>query len=164
MAGESKLRLLRKGKQPSKIITLGNGDDAFDVRIVLLSSDDMLDIEEQTEGYCSEIGNKANRVVRNNYYNKLLCAMCMRDPDDDTHEEPFATVDEIGKYLDVEDISRVCDAYKELMMNKAPKVELLTEDELTELKNYLEVTHLKDISTVLLVHLKSCHQTLVSEK
>lgn len=164
MAGDSKLVQLRKGVPSHKTVTLGNGNDSFDVKVVLLSSDDMLDIEEQTEGYCKSIGDKANRVVRNNYYNKLLCAMCMRDPDDNTLETPFATVSEVGKYMDVEDISRVCDAYKELVINKAPKVELLTNKELEELKNYLEVTQLKDLSTVLLVHLKSCHQTLVSEK
>lgn len=165
MAGDvSKLQKLRNGVKPSKTVTLGNGNDAFDVKVVLLSSDDMLDIEEQTEEYCNSIGDRANRVVRGNYYNKLLCAMCMRDPDDKTLETPFGTVDDVGKYLDVEDISRVCDAYKDLIVNKSPKIEMITEGELDELKNYLEVTPLKDLSTVLLVHLKSCHQTLVSEK
>lgn len=164
MADGSILMKLRTGIPQHKNVTLGNGDNAVKVVVVLLTSDEILEIEEETEEYCHEIGDRANHVVRDHYYNRLLCAMCMRDPSDSTFKTNVATVEEVGQLLDTEDIDRVCDAYRELLINKAPKVELLTEDQLVELKNYLEVTPLKDLSTVLLVHLKSCHQTLVSEK
>lgn len=162
---QSKLAALRRGVPMHKNITLGMGENTVDVSIVLLSSDDMLDIEETTEEYCKKIGDRSNRVVRNNYYNKLLAAMCMRDPSDSTlHTFIANSADEVGEFLDIEDIDRVCNAYRELMTNKAPKLDILTNEELEELKNYLRVTPLKDLSTVLLVHLKSCHQTLVSER
>lgn len=164
MADRSKLANLRRGVPIHKNVTLGNGDNSVNVAVVLLNSDETLDIEETTEEYCRSIGDRANNIVRDHYYNKLLCAMCMRDPDDKTLSTNIASVSEVGEMLDTEDIDRVCTAYKELLINKAPKVELLTEEQLEELKNYLEVTPLKDLSTVLLVHLKSCHQTLVSEK
>lgn len=161
---QTKLSRLRRGIPQHKNITLGNGDNSVDVAVVLLNSDEILEIEEETEEYCRKIGDRANNIVRDHYYNKLLCTMCMRDPDDKTLTSNIATVEEVGSILDTEDIDRVCNAYKELLINKAPKVELLTEKELEELKNYLEVTPSKDLSTVLLVHLKSCHQTIVSEK
>ena len=66
--------------------------------------------------------------------------------------------------MDLEDINRVVNAYGELMMNKAPKLELLTQAQLETVKKHLEVTPLSDLSTVLLVHLANCHQTIVSEK
>lgn len=171
MAGElkvtkqSKLSALRRGVPMHKNVTLGVGDNTVEVKVVLLSSDDMLDIEESTEEYCKSIGDRNNRVVRNNYYNKLLASMCMRDPSDSTLQTQIAeSVDEVGEFLDIEDIDRVCNAYRELLTNKAPRMDIMTNDELEELKNYLRVTPLKDLSTVLLTHLKSCHQTLVSEK
>ena len=61
-------------------------------------------------------------------------------------------------------VLQLFEKYNELLVNKAPKLEVLTEEELDSLKKYLEVTPLKDISTVSLVHLKYCHQTLVSEQ
>ena len=97
------------------------------------------------------------------YYNKLLCYHCMRVPTD-INEKIASSPDEIGELLDVEDIQRVCEKYNELIVNKTPKLEVLTEEELDSLKKYLEVTPLKDISTVSLVHLKYFHQTLVSEQ
>ena len=87
----------------------------------------------------------------------------MRVPTD-LEQKVASSIDEIGQLLDDEDIKRVCEQYNNLIVNKAPKLEVLTEEELDSLKKYLEVTPLKDISTVSLVHLKYCHQTLVSEK
>lgn len=162
---QSKLAILRRGVPMHKRVTLGSGDNAIDVVVVLLSSDDMLDIEGATEEYCKSIGDKNNRIVRNNYYNRLLCALAMRDPDDTTFNTLMVEdADEVGEFMDVEDIDRVCAAYKELLQNKAPKMELLNEEELEEIKNFLGVTPLKDLSTTLRVYLRYCHQTIVSEK
>lgn len=162
---QSKLAILRRGIPMHKRVTLGNGENSMEVVVVLLSSDDMLDIEGATEEYCKRIGDKCNRIVRNNYYNRLLCALAMRDPDDVTYNTLLVDdADEVGEFMDVEDMERVCSAYKELLQNKAPKMELINETELEEIKNFLRVTPLKDLSTTLLVHLKSCHRTIVSEK
>jgi hypothetical protein len=72
--------------------------------------------------------------------------------------------EEVAAMMDLEDISRVVNAYQELILNKAPKLEMITQNQLDEIKNYLEVTPLSDLSTVLLVHLANCHRTIVSEK
>lgn len=170
MAGDvllkkSKLAALRRGVPLHKNVILGNGEQAVQVAVVLLSSDDMLDIESATEAYIKSLGDGANSVVRNNYYNKLLCSMCMRDPSDTSYQTMMVeSADEVGTLMDIEDIERICSAYKELLINKAPRMEMITEEDFEELKNYLRVTPLNDLSTMLLVHLKSCHQTLVSEK
>ena len=88
----------------------------------------------------------------------------MRDPSDPTLSTKIASSPaEVGECLDNEDISRICGAYGELIINKAPKLETLTQEELDIIKKHLEVTPLSDLSTVLLVHLKNCHQTIVSE-
>lgn len=162
---KSKLAALRKGVPMHKNITLGVGENTLDVVIVLLSSDDMLDIEQATEEYCRKIGEqKNNRIVRNNYYNRMLASIAMRDPSDPTLQTLMVEhPDEVGEWMDIEDIDRVCTAYKELLSNKVPKMELLTEEQLDEIKNFLRVTPWKDLSTTLRVHLKSCHQTIVSE-
>lgn len=160
MASGSKLRNLRTGKPLHKKITLGNGDSQISVAIVILNSDTMLQIEEKTEEYCQT--HKVNNNIKTQYYNRLLVSECMRDPDD-THIKLAESEEEIGAYMDLEDISRVVKAYQELMVNKAPKIEFLSQEDLDELKKHLEVTSLNDLSTVLQIHLKSCHQTLVSE-
>lgn len=174
MAGDkiSYLKRMRKGEPPHMIVTLGNGSDAFDVAVILLSNDTMLGINEQVEDrYHTTIDENGNVIksgienqkTRAMYYNRLLCFECMRVPGN-LKERIAEDADEVGKLLDDEDIKRVCERYNELLVNKAPKLEVLTEEELNSLKKYLEVTPLKDISTVSLVHLKYCHQTLVSEQ
>jgi hypothetical protein len=85
------------------------------------------------------------------------------DPDD-INIQIFDDMDDVGKILDEEDIKRVCMAYNELMANKAPKIEMMKQDEFDELKKYLEVTQLSDLSTVSLIHLTNFHRTIVSEK
>lgn len=171
MAGDiSYLKRMRTGQPPHGIITLGNGEDSFDVAVVLLSNDTMLTINESVEIRYHEkvdgdklIKNPAdNQGNRSRYYNQLLCYNCLRVPTE-LDVKIADSVEEIGNLLDDEDIKRVCEKYNELIVNKAPKLEVLKEDELEELKKYLEVTPLKDISTVSLVHLKYFHQTLVSE-
>lgn len=98
-------------------------------------------------------------------YNKLLAYYCMRDPDDPTMNTKLAdSVEEVGEFLDLEDISRVVNAYSELIMNKAPKIELMSQEEFDELKKYLDVTPLSDLSTVSLVHLGNFRRSVVSEK
>lgn len=172
MAGDlSYLKRMRTGQPPHSIVTLGNGSDSFDVAVVLLSNDVMLSINEDVERRYHEIldGDKYVKNVtdtqknRAMFYNRLLCYHSMREPDN-LNNKIANNPDEIGQYLDDEDIKRVCEKYNELIVNKAPKLEVLTEEELDSLKKYLEVTPLKDISTVSLVHLKYCHQTLVSER
>lgn len=162
----SKLAALRKGVPLHKRITLGVEPYILDVVVVLLSSDDMLDIEQETEEYCRSIGEKrVNKIVRNNYYNRMIAACAMRDPSDPSLQTLMVDdPDEVGEYLDIEDIDRVVAAYKELLSDKVPKMELLTDDQLEEIKNYLRVTPSKDLSTTLRLHLKSCHQTIVSRR
>ena len=172
MAGDvSYLKRMRTGQPPHGIVTLGNGSDSFEVAVVLLSNDIMLNINEAVEDrYHSTV--EEDKIIKNPldtpknramYYNRLLCYHCMRVPTD-LEQKVASSIDEIGQLLDDEDIKRVCEQYNNLIVNKAPKLEVLTEEELDSLKKYLEVTPLKDISTVSLVHLKYCHQTLVSEK
>lgn len=176
MAGDiSYLKRMRTGQHPHETVTLGNGSDSFDVEVVLLSNDEMLTINEMvekryhTERKIDENGKEQiitdlkdsgkNRAL---YYNRLLCYNCMRLPDD-LEVKIAASPEEVGQLLDDEDIQRVCNKYNEILINKAPKLEIMKEEDLNQLKKYLEVTPLKDLSTVLLVHLRSCHQTLVSE-
>lgn len=172
MAGDlSYLKRMRTGQPPHAIVTLGNGSDSFDVAVVLLSNDVMLNINEAVEIRYHEVldGDKYvksttdTQKTRAMFYNRLLCYHALREPDN-LDNKIANNPDEIGQYLDDEDIKRVCEKYNELIVNKAPKLEVLTEEELDSLKKYLEVTPLKDISTVSLVHLKYCHQTLVSER
>jgi hypothetical protein len=171
MAGDiSYLKRMRTGQPPHNIVTLGNGGDSFEVAVVLLSNDIMLSINEEVEDrYHSTID--GDKIIKNPidtpknramYYNRLLCYNCMRVPTN-LNEKIASSADEVGQLLDDEDIKRICEQYNNLLVNKAPKLEVLTEEELDSLKKYLEVTPLKDISTVSLVHLKYCHQTLVSE-
>lgn len=172
MAGDiSYLRRMRTGQPPHKIVTLGNGGDSFQVAVILLSSDKMLAINESVEKRYAKTVVKGeeiddprdNEKNRARFYNRLLCYESMRNPDN-LNEKVADSPDEIGELLDDEDIQRICEMYNELIVNKAPKLEVLKEEELNQLKKYLEVTPLSDISTVSLVHLKYCHQTLVSEK
>lgn len=171
MAGDiSYLRRMRTGQPPHKIVTLGNGGDSFQVAVILLSSDKMLVINEAVQMRYSKTVVKGEEVEdprdneknRARYYNQLLCYESMRNPDD-LNEKIADSPEEVGELLDDEDIQRVCEMYNELIVNKAPKLEVLKQEELDQLKKYLEVTPLSDISTVSLVHLKYCHQTLVSE-
>lgn len=172
MAGDiSYLKRMRTGQPPHGIITLGNGSDSFEVAVVLLSNDIMLNINELVEDRYHEIIDGTNTMKnpldtqknRAMYYNRLLCYHCLRVPTD-LSQRVASSADEIGELLDDEDIKRVCEQYNNLIINKAPKLEVLNEEELESLKKYLEVTPLKDISTVSLVHLKYFHQTLVSEQ
>lgn len=163
MNGEKKsLKDLRKGIPPHKRVRIG-GPDGCDVMVVILSADKCLEIEEDVQEYCTSKGSKTNENVKNQFYNAMLTFNCMRDVEDLT--KPVAdSINDVLENMDLEDINRIVNAYGELMMNKAPKLELLTEDQLDVVKKHLEVTPLSDLSTVLLVHLANCHQTIVSEK
>lgn len=163
MVGD-KIRKLRTGEPVHKLVTIGNGNNSVDFYVVILNIDATQSIEEQVQEYCTNNADKVNDVVKSQYYNSLLAFHCLRDTGDPTYKTPvFSSVDELRQTLDIEDISRVCNAYGELMMNKAPKLELLSQEQLDLLKKHLEVTPLSDLSTVLLVHLANCHQTIVSE-
>lgn len=162
MSDAKSIRNLRRGIPPHKKVHIG-GTDGYDVTVVILSADKCLELEELTNEYCSTREKRVSEVVRNQFYNALLVKECMRDPDDLTIHLS-SSVQEVMECMDLEDINRVVKAYGELMMNKAPKLELLTEDQLAVVKKHLEVTPLSDLSTVSLVHLANFHQTIVSEK
>ena len=157
------LRDLRTGRPPHKIVHLGDENDGFDVAVVVLSADKCLEMEEQTQQYCSTKPNSCNEAVKNQFYNALLCLNCVRDSND--LNTPLANdLKEVMECLDIEDINRVIKAYGELMMNKAPKLELLTDEQLEEVKKFLEETPSSALSTVLRAHLAVCHQQIVSDR
>lgn len=162
MSSAKSLRDLRRGIPPHKRVHIG-GTDGYDVTVVILSADKCLELEELTNEYCNTREKRVNDTVRNQFYNALLVNECMRDPDD-ISERISSSVQEVMECMDLEDINRIVKAYGELMMNKAPKLELLTQDQLEVVKKHLEVTPLSDLSTVSLVHLANFHQTIVSEK
>lgn len=162
MSSAKSLRDLRRGIPPHKRVHIG-GTEGYDVTVVILSADKCLELEELTNEYCNTREKRVNDTVRNQFYNALLVNECMRDPDD-ISERISSSVQEVMECMDLEDINRIVKAYGELMMNKAPKLELLTQDQLEVVKKHLEVTPLSDLSTVSLVHLANFHQTIVSEK
>lgn len=156
-----KLSQLRKGTPPHKTISLYDGKDEMKVAVVILPSDIIRMCEEETERYVNENKDKANDNIRNQYFDTLLVYYCLRNPDN-LEEKLADSIEEVGEVLDIEDITRITGAYRELMLNKAPKIELMSEDDLTEIKNFLSETPLKDLNTVSLVHLTNFHQTMVS--
>ena len=165
MVGDNKLWKLRSGIPVHKNVTLGNGDSSVEVAVVSLPADTMQMIDETVEEYVNKNKERINDAVRAQLYNIHLVYHCMRDPYSDRLSEKMASSpDEVSKIMDLEDISRITNAYQELILNKAPKLELLTEEQLDEIKKHLEITPLSDLSTVLLVHLANCHRTIVSEK
>ena len=165
MVGGNKLWKLRAGTPPHKNITLGNGDSTVDVTVVSLTADIMQMIDENVEEYCKKYENKVNDAVRAQFYNINLVHHCMRDPNSDRFSDRLTdSPEEVASMMDLEDISRVVNAYQELILNKAPRLEMITQEQLDEIKKHLEVTPLSDLSTVLLVHLGNCHRTIVSER
>ena len=172
MAGDtsSRIRNLRMGKRSHGTVKLGMGDDSVKVAVVLLPSDIMLDINEEVEERYSDIvqdgvvvkNPKQNDITRNQYYNRLLCFHCMREVDD-LDQRIFEDPDEVGEVLTLEDIKRVCEKYNELIVNNSDKLETLKQEDYDELKKFLEVTPLKDLSIVSQVHLMYFLQTILSE-
>ena len=172
MAGVTinKIRNMRMGKRSHSSVKLGVSDDNVMVAVVLLPSDIMLDINEQVEErYAPTVQDgvviknaRQNDVTRNQYYNQLLCLHCMRELDD-LNTPIFTTVEEVGSILTLEDIKRVCEAYNALIVNNSDKLETLRQEDYDELKKYLEVTPLKDLSIVSQVHLMYFLQTVLSE-
>lgn len=165
MVGGSKLWKLRSGIPVHKNVTLGNGDSTVEVTVVSLTADTMQMIDEVVEEYCKKNKDKVNDAVRSQFYNINLVHHCMRDPNSDRFSAKMTdSPEEVANMMDLEDISRIVNAYQELILNKAPKLEFITQEQLDEIKKHLEVTPLSDLSTVLLVHLANCHRTIVSEK
>ena len=177
MSGDLKQKLinLRTGNPSRRTVILGNGDDSVTICAVLLSSDTMLDINEKVDqryGHNVEVDDddvnvdtsimSASKVTRMQYYNILLCYYSMRNPDN-IDEYIFDSYEQTASVLNLEDIKRVCEAYNEIIINSAPKMELLTQEDYDELKKFLEVTPLRDLDTVSLIHLKYFHQTIHSE-
>lgn len=165
VGGKSKLWQLRAGIPVHKNVTLGNGDSTVQVTVVSLPADTMKMIDETVESYCKKNQDKINDAVRAQVYNINLVHHCMRDPNSDRFSDKMTdSPEEVAEMMDLEDISRVVNAYQELILNKAPRLEMITQTQLDEIKNFLEVTPLSDLSTVLLVHLANFHRTMVSEK
>lgn len=165
VGGKSKLWQLRSGIPVHKNVILGNGDTAVNVTVVSLPADTMQMIDETVEEYCKKNKDRVNETVRAQFYNINLVHHCMRDPNSDRYSAKMTeSPEEVAAIMDLEDISRVTNAYQELILNKAPKLEFITQEQLDEIKNHLEITPLSDLSTVLLVHLANCHRTIVSEK
>ena len=165
VGGKSKLWQLRAGIPVHKNVTLGNGDSTVQVTVVSLPADTMKMIDETVESYCKKNQDKVNDAVRVQIYNINLVHHCMRDPNSDRFSDKMTdSPEEVAEMMDLEDISRIVNAYQELILNKAPRLEMITQTQLDEIKNFLEVTPLSDLSTVLLVHLANCHRTIVSEK
>lgn len=172
MAGDtsSKIRNLRIGKRSHGTVKLGMGEDSVMVAVVLLPSDTMLSINEEVEERYSDIiqdgvvmkNPKQNEITRNQYYNKLLCYHCMREVNN-LDEHIFSSQDEVGEILTLEDIKRVCEKYNELIVNNSNKLETLKQEDYDELKKFLEVTPLSDLSIVSQVHLMYFLQTILSE-
>ena len=159
MAGD-KLSRMRQGLPVHSKVTLR--DDII-LEVVVLPSDIMRQIDEQTEEYMNDNKNRVNATVRNRYFENLLVYHCLRDPDDPSLQTKVASSpQEIEKTLDDEDVSRVVNKYGELILNKSPKLEMLKQEDLDEIKKHLEVTPLNDLSTVLCVHLVNCHRTIAS--
>ena len=165
VGGKSKLWKLRAGIPVHKNVTLGNGDSTVEVTVVSLPADTMQMIDETVEQYCKKNKDKVNDTVRSQFYNVNLVHHCMRDPNSDRFSVKMTdSPEEVAEMMDLEDISRIINAYQELILNKAPRLEFITQEQLDELKNHLEVTPLSDLSTVSLVHLANFHRTIVSEK
>lgn len=165
VGGKSKLWQLRAGIPVHKNVTLGNGDSTVQVTVVSLPADIMQMIDETVEAYCKKNRDKVNDAVRMQYYNINLVHHCMRDPNSDRFSAKMTdSPEEVASMMDLEDISRIVNAYQELILNKAPRLEMISQDQLDEIKNYLEVTPLSDLSTVSLVHLANFHRTIVSER
>lgn len=165
MVGGSKLWKLRAGIPVHKNVVLGNGDSTVEITVVALPAETMQMIDETVEAYCKQNRDKVNDAVRSQFYNINLAYHCMRDPNSERYTEKIAeSPEEVARAMDLEDISRVINAYQELILNKAPRLEFITQEQLDEIKKHLEVTPLSDLSTVLLVHLANCHRTIASEK
>lgn len=165
VGGKSKLWQLRAGIPVHKNVTLGNGDTTVQVTVVSLPADTMQMIDETVEEYCKKNKERINDAVRTQFYNINLVHHCMRDPNSDRFSVKMTdSPEEVASIMDLEDISRIVNAYQELILNKAPRLEFMTQEQLDEVKKHLEVTPLSDLSTVLLVHLANCHRTIVSEK
>lgn len=154
----SKLSELRKGTPISKVVTLYDG---LKVAVVLLSTDVMLQIEREVQQYMTDNEKSVNNIIKNQLFDIKLCYHAMRDPSD-INTKIASNEDEVAKLLDSEDVSRITTAFGELMVNKTPKIELMSEEDFEELKKTLGAMELKELSTVSLVHLTNFHQTLLS--
>lgn len=135
--------------------------------IVILPADTIREIEELSEQYVQGIEgieSQSNMNIKNMFYDRLLVYHCLRDSnklDVKIADSP----DEVGESLDIDDIRRIAERYGEMMLNKsdATSLELLDEEQLDNIKKFLETTQLKDLNTVSLVHLANFHQAIALE-
>lgn len=146
----SKLAELRRGVT-KRIVTLS---DKVEIAVLIVPTGTLRRIESDIEEWCQSHQSSANDQVRRQLYDIMLCHECMRDKDD-INVKVTSNWEEAEELLDAEDVSRVLGAYKELMVNKAPKIELLTDEEFNNLKKSLEKIELTDLSTVSALHLKN---------
>lgn len=159
---------LRRGITPFKIISLSNGnDETFNVAVVLLSSDLMCDINDKVcekYGEPTEVEDKQREKAKNIYYNTLLAYHCTRVPEEPYAEYIASCYEEFTRYMDLEDIQRITNAYNELLIDKCDKIELLTDERLEELVNFLDrqaEEGWKGLSTTVFIHLTNLYNTLL---
>lgn len=156
---------IRRGRTPFKVIGLNNGDETFDVAIVLLSSDLMCDINDRVCEKYGESEEESEQLTKskNIYYNTLLAYYCTRVPKVPYTEYVADSYKEFCSYMDLEDIDRIVKAYNELLISKCDKIELLTDDRLEELVNFLEKQRggdWKDLDTIAYIHLTNLYNNL----
>lgn len=154
----SKLSLLRSGTPTHTLVTL-NGD--LSVAVVAVPIDEIVQCEISTDAYIKALGEvaKDNAYIKEHAYNCQLIYRILRDPQN-LSMKMADSAEEIMKNLDAEDITRILDTYTKMMINKAPKLEFINEEQLDEIKKHLEVTPLSDLNSVSLVHLMNFHQAM----
>lgn len=157
-----KLHELRRGNPKFSRVYLGDENDGVEVAVVILTADDVLDIDEQVQVYCSSAPNKINDIVRSEIANAMICQRAIRNPDN-LDEKLLDSLKQTLEMLDLEDMGRIIKAYNELMINRAPKLETLSSEDLEEIKKKLKTAKLKDLNIVQRLHLTSFLQAMRSE-
>lgn len=150
----SKLADLRRGVTKGTVTLSGN----IEVAVVIVPTSTLRQIECDIEEWCQGHPKQASQQVRKQMYDIMLIHECTRDKDN-IDVKITDSWQEAETLLDNEDVSRILSRYQELMVNKAPKIELLTDEEFEKLKKLLEGTKLTDLSTVSALHLKNCLTT-----
>jgi len=151
-----KLAKLRLGTPPHKIISV----KGMDIAVVVVSSDVIRICEEAISSH-KYTKDGITDDLRNYIYDVNMCFHCMRDPED-LNIKVADSIKETRESLDMNDVHLVTQAYQDLMLEGAPKLEMITEEEYTSIKKTLEQTKVNDLNIVSQLHLKSFHLTTIS--
>lgn len=151
-----KLSSLRRDVPPHSMHEFkdGNGKPIFEFAIVLLNMEQIRRCGEQVVLF-----NKNNEVDDPNYseviFNINLVYHCMRQPDNlDMHIANG--IDEIQEFLSEGRMNYIVEQYYLLEAVHSPKsLELLTNEEMEELKKLIGQIQLSNLSTISQAHLKS---------